>query len=37
MGALWAFVGGFEPGPNALYESTVGPIDGQYQSWYKEW
>ncbi len=37
MGCLWASVGGFEPGPNALYESVFGPTYSEYQSWYKEW
>ncbi len=37
MGCLWAFVGGFEPGPNKLYETTVGPEYGHYQSWVKTW
>lgn len=36
-GCLWASVGGFEPGPNALYESVFGTPYGEYQSWYKEW
>jgi len=37
MGCLWAFVAGFEPGPNRLYETTVGPEYGHYQSWEKTW
>ncbi len=37
MGCLWAFVGGFEPGPNKLYETTVGPAYNQYQAWVKTW
>jgi GNAT superfamily N-acetyltransferase len=37
MGCLWAFVGGFEEGPNQLYETTIGPAYGQYQSWVKTW
>ncbi len=37
MGCLWAFVGGFEPGPNALYESVFAPPIGHYQAWHKEW
>mgnify|MGYP001056893787 FL=1 len=37
MGCLWVFVGGFEPGPNRLYEKTVGPAYGEYQVWVKTW
>ncbi len=37
MGCLWATVAGFEPGPNRLYETTVGPEYGHYQSWVKTW
>lgn len=37
MGCLWAFVAGFEPGPNKLYERTVGPAYGSYQAWVKTW
>jgi len=37
MGCLWAFVGGFEPGPNKLYEKTIGPAYGHYQAWVKTW
>lgn len=37
MGCLWAFVAGFEPGPNRLYETTVGAEYGHYQSWQKTW
>ncbi len=37
MGCLWATVAGFEPGPNRLYETTVGSEYGHYQSWVKTW
>jgi GNAT superfamily N-acetyltransferase len=37
MGCLWATVAGFESGPNRLYETTVGPEYGHYQSWMKTW
>lgn len=37
MGALHACVGGFEPGPNALYESVMGHDSMQYQVWQKTW
>ena len=37
MGCLWATVAGFEPGPNKLYETTVGPEYGYYESWCKTW
>lgn len=37
MGCSWAFVAGFEPGPNRLYETTVGSEYGHYQSWEKTW
>jgi len=37
MGALHACVGGFEPAPNALYESVMGHGSMQYQAWQKTW
>jgi mycothiol synthase len=37
MGALQACVGGYEPGPNALYESVMGHGSMEYQSWQKTW
>lgn len=37
MGALHACVGGFEPGPNALYDSVMGHGNLQYQAWQKTW
>ena len=37
MGCQWAFVAGFEPGPNKLYETTIGPEYEQYQVWVKTW
>lgn len=35
MGCRWAFVAGFEHGPNRLYETTVGPEYGHYRAWEK--
>jgi GNAT superfamily N-acetyltransferase len=37
MGATRVFVGGFEPGPNALYTSTLSPEHDEYQQWIKRW
>jgi GNAT superfamily N-acetyltransferase len=37
MGATRAFVGGFEPGPNALYSSTLSPEQDEYEQWVKKW
>ncbi len=37
MGATRAFVGGFEPGPNALYSSTLSPEHDDYEQWVKKW
>jgi mycothiol synthase len=37
MGATRVFVGGFEPGPNALYASTLSPEHDEYQQWIKRW
>jgi len=35
MGALHAFVSGYEPGPNALYAAVVGPDRLNNESWVK--
>ena len=37
MGATRAFVGGFSPAANALYESVVGPQHELYEPWVKKW
>ncbi len=37
MGATRAFVGGYEPGPNALYTSVMGTEHGLSEPWVKEW
>lgn len=37
MGATRAFVGGLEPGPNALYASTLSPAHDVYEQWVKKW
>lgn len=37
LGALRAFVSGFEPGPDALYTSTLSPECDRSVSWVKEW
>jgi mycothiol synthase len=37
LGARRAFVGGFEPGPDALYASVLSPACDRYVSWKKEW
>jgi len=37
MGATRAFVGGYEPGANALYASTLSPEHDEYQQWIKKW
>ena len=37
MGATRAFVGGYEPGPNALYSSTLSPEHDEYEQWIKKW
>ena len=37
MGATLAFVAGYEPGPNALYASTLSPECDQFQQWVKRW
>ncbi len=37
MGAIRAFVGGYGPGPNALYSTTLSPIHDRLQQWIKKW
>ena len=37
MGATRAFVGGFGPAANALYESVMGPEHELYEPWVKKW
>ena len=37
LGAVRAFVGGYEPGPDALYSSTLSPEYDRSVSWVKEW
>jgi mycothiol synthase len=37
MGATRAFVGGYEPGPNALYASVLSPAHDRSQQWVKKW
>ena len=37
MGAVRALVSGFEPGPNALYSSTLSPIHENLEQWQKSW
>lgn len=37
MGATLAFVNGYDPAPNALYKSVVGPDHELYEPWLKEW
>jgi GNAT superfamily N-acetyltransferase len=37
LGAVRAFVGGYEPGPNALYSSTLSPVCDRLEQWIKEW
>jgi mycothiol synthase len=37
MGATRAFVGGFEPGPNALYASVMSSQHDRSEQWIKEW
>jgi GNAT superfamily N-acetyltransferase len=37
LGALRAFVGGYEPGPDALYSSVLSPACDHSQQWMKEW
>ncbi len=37
MGAARVFVGGYEPGPNALYSSTLSPAHDVSEQWVKKW
>jgi ribosomal protein S18 acetylase RimI-like enzyme len=37
LGAVRAFVGGYEPGPNALYSSALSPEHDCMEQWVKEW
>ena len=37
LGATRAFVGGYEPGPNALYASVASPAHDRSEQWRKEW
>ncbi len=37
LGAVRAFVGGLEPGPDALYSSTLSPDCDRSEQWVKEW
>lgn len=37
MGAVRALVCGFEPGPNALYSSTLSPVHENLEQWQKKW
>ncbi len=37
LGAVRAFVGGYEAGPNALYSSVLSPACDQSAAWVKEW
>jgi mycothiol synthase len=37
LGALRAFIGGYEPGPDALYSSVLSPVCDRSISWRKEW
>jgi len=37
MGAMRAFVGGYEPGPNALYSSTLSAVHDKSEQWIKKW
>lgn len=37
MGANRALVSGFEPGPNALYSSTLSPTHDCLQQWIRKW
>lgn len=37
MGAVRAFVGGYEPGPDALYSSVLSPVCDRLEQWGKEW
>ena len=37
MGAIRAFVAGYEPGPNALYSSVMSAQHDRSESWVKQW
>jgi mycothiol synthase len=37
MGAVRAFVGGYEPAPDALYSSVLSPACDRLEQWAKEW
>jgi mycothiol synthase len=37
LGAQRAFVGGLEPGPDALYSSVLSPDHDRLEQWVKEW
>lgn len=37
MGAVRAFVGGYEPGPDSLYSSVLSPACDRLEQWAKEW
>jgi hypothetical protein len=37
IGCLRAFISGYEPGPNALYASTLSPLHDSSQQWVKQW
>jgi mycothiol synthase len=37
MGAVRAFVTGMEPGPNALYSSTLSAAHDRFEQWVKSW
>jgi mycothiol synthase len=37
LGATRAFVGGYEPGPNALYASVLSPQHDRSEAWVKRW
>jgi mycothiol synthase len=37
LGAIRAFVGGYEPGPNALYSSVLSPEHDRQEQWGKAW
>jgi mycothiol synthase len=37
LGALRAFVGGYEPGPDSLYSSVLSPQADRSEQWVREW
>lgn len=37
MGAIRVFVGGYEPGANALYSSTLSPVHDKWEQWIRKW